>query len=72
MPAFSFTDPTLAAGSTLMQALHISELREALADAYAAAGQAPPNYTDPTLTAMGTPIRASHILDLRAAVQALE
>ena len=40
LPAFSFTDPTLAAGSTLMQALHISELRAAMAGEYAAAGQA--------------------------------
>ena len=48
LPAFNFTDPILTAGRTVIQALHIRELRAALADAYAAAGQAPPSYTDST------------------------
>jgi len=46
--------------------------RAALADAYAAAGQAPPSYTEPTIPATVTPARASHIVELRAAVQVLE
>jgi len=33
LPAFRFTDPTLAAGSTLIKAVHISELQAALANA---------------------------------------
>ena len=56
LPVFSFTDPTLTAGSTVIKAVHFRELRAALAGAYAAAGQTPPSYTDPNLTATVTPM----------------
>jgi len=71
LPAFRFTDPTLAAGSILVKAPHVNELQAALADAYASAGQTPLSSTDSTLMAMGTPIRASHMLEPRPAVKAL-
>ena len=48
------------------------ELRTALADAYAAAGQPAPRWTDAAPAAGATPIRAAHLMELRAAVTALE
>ena len=50
----------------------MTELRAALAEAYAAAGRAAPDYSDPVVTAGVTVIRAAHLMELRAAVAALE
>lgn len=66
-----WTDPALASGSTVIKALHITNLRIALAQAYAAAGLTAPVYTDPGLGA-GTGIKALHVQELRSAVVAIE
>jgi hypothetical protein len=71
LPAYGWTDPTITNGSTGILALHILELRGALAQAYDAAGGMPPAYTDPSLGA-GTVIKAVHMTELRAAVVTLE
>jgi len=68
---YTWTDPTLTAGSTMVRAQHILELRTALSEAYAAAAVTSPAYTDPGLGA-GTMIKSVHITELRAAVVALE
>jgi hypothetical protein len=62
----------LTAGTTVISAVHISELRTALAQVYTAAGVAQPAYTDPVLTAGVTPVRLVHIAELRTAVIAIE
>jgi hypothetical protein len=68
LAAFSWSP--LAAGTTV-RAAHIVEMREALRQAYVAAGVTPPTYTDNTLTA-GMTIRAVHITELRSEVLALQ
>jgi hypothetical protein len=52
-------------------AVHVTEMRSALAAAYTAAMKMQPTYTDPGLAA-GTVIKAVHITELRDAVEALE
>jgi hypothetical protein len=71
LPAFSWTDPSLAAGATIRD-LHVAELRAALQQAYVAAGQPAPGFTDPAIVSGVTTIRVPHIQELRAAVQVLE
>ena len=67
-----WTDPTLVSGVTPVQALHLTELRTALDQAYQVAGRGPrPTYTDPTIVAGETIIKASHLIQLRAALLAL-
>jgi hypothetical protein len=66
---FAFTDPTLAAGQPL-KAVHVTELRTAVLEAYAAAGRPVPTFSE-TVTA-GLPVRAQHVHELRDAVVALE
>jgi len=67
---FSYTDPTLTAGSTPIRAVHILELRASLQQAYAQGGLTPPAFTDRALTS-GTSARAVHITELRSAVNAV-
>src|SRR3989442_2138782 len=55
LPVFSFTDPTLTAGSTVIKAVHFRELRAALAGAHAAAGPKPTRYNHPQPNAAGNP-----------------
>jgi hypothetical protein len=62
LPPFDFSD--LNAGAVI-RAAHITELREALAQACS-----PPAYTDPVLVPGVTPARAVHITELRSAVLA--
>ena len=69
LAAFTWTDTTLP--GVLVRSVHISELRAALADAYAAAKTTAPVYSDPILTP-GISIKAAHIAELRAAIVALE
>ncbi|HYC60708.1 MAG TPA: Calx-beta domain-containing protein [Thermoanaerobaculia bacterium] len=69
LPAATFTDATLTAGSTKPKAVHIAELRMALDAARAAIGLAALSYTDPTITAQSTKIKAAHIAELRSGIQ---
>jgi hypothetical protein len=63
-----FADDTLTAGSSVIRAVHVTELRARI-DALRGRYQlAPYSYTDPTLTAGATFIQARHITDLRAAL----
>ncbi len=68
--AFPWADRLLTAGLPVRLA-HLLELREALAEAYAASGRTSPAYTDPMPIAGTTPIRAVHLMELRAGVTAL-
>jgi hypothetical protein len=61
LPAATWTDPSPA--GVRVKAVHIMELRNALAPALTAFGKTAA-YTDPTLTA-GMPIRAIHFQQLR-------
>ena len=54
-----------------VRAIHIAELRNALAVVYAATGRTAPVYTDPVLAA-GVTMKVAHIAELRAAIVALE
>ena len=56
---------------TTIRAVHITELRTGLEEAYPAAGLTPPTYTDPHLAA-GSTMKAVHISEIRAAVVALK
>ena len=60
------------AGVTPVRLTHLLELREALAETYAAVGQATPRWTDASPQAGATRVRAVHVTELRAAVAALE
>jgi M6 family metalloprotease-like protein len=69
---FAWTDATLMAARVPIRAVHFNEMREALAEAYAAADRMPPTYTDSPLVPGVTIVRTVHINELRAAVMALE
>lgn len=64
LDAFSFAG-TLSAGSTIIQAIHISELRSALNAVYTAAGEPAPSYTDDPLTMGSIAVKAAHITEIR-------
>jgi hypothetical protein len=55
----------------VIQAAHLTELRSALAEVYAAIHVTSPTYTDPVL-GVTTAIRAVHLNELRAAILAIE
>jgi hypothetical protein len=63
-----FTDNPLVAGTTIMKATHITELRTAINAARTRNGLTAAAWTDPTLSAGATMIKAVHILELRTAV----
>ncbi len=63
-----FTDNVLAAGSSTIRAVHISELRTRIDAARVRLGLLPFAWTDPVLTAGTTTLRARHFIDLRAAL----
>ncbi len=69
LPAFTWTEPALAAGTSLKW-IHVVDLRNALSQAYTAVGTTSPVFTDPTLT--GLTMKALHVMELRAAVMAIE
>jgi hypothetical protein len=69
LPVYSFTDPTITAGSTAIKATHISQARIALDAARVAIGLPALVYTDPTLTQFVTAAKAVHITQLRAGTQ---
>jgi hypothetical protein len=59
-------------GTTTISAVHVTDLRTALQEAYSAAGMTLPTYADPELTSGVTLARAAHIAELRNAVIAIE
>jgi hypothetical protein len=65
-----FTDPTLTIGSTTVKALHLTELRTNLIEAYEACGRTAPTFV--TAIGVGVVITAAQIAELRTFVKALE
>jgi hypothetical protein len=65
-----FTDPTIIAGSTIVKAAHITELRTAVNAVRTLAGIGAVSFTDPALTAGSTPVKAVHLTQLRSALDA--
>jgi hypothetical protein len=66
---FTFTDDPLAAGTTPVKAVHLTELRTAVNALRSTAGLSPATFTDPSLGA-GSSIRKVHIEELRASIVA--
>ena len=62
-----FTDPALA-GGIIIQAVHFTELREAINTLRSRLSLAPFLWTDPTLTGRSIPVKAGHLTDLRTAL----
>jgi len=67
-PVVPFTDDPLSAGSTFIQAVHITELRTRVDAIRAAWSLSAFSYTDPTLTVGSTPVKAVHVTELRTAL----
>jgi hypothetical protein len=65
-----FTDDPLVAGTTAIQATHITQLRTAVNAVRTLASLGAGTYTDPTITAGVTPVKAAHVNDLRSALDA--
>jgi photosystem II stability/assembly factor-like uncharacterized protein len=63
-----FTDDPLVQQTSVVKAIHITELRTRVSALRTAYGLGAFSFTDPTLTAGATPIRAVHIADLRTAL----
>ena len=66
--SFTFTNDPLAAQRTVVQALHITELRSAINTVRAARGLSAFTWTDPTLTAGSTKAKALHLTEMRTAL----
>ena len=69
---FTWTDERIEPGVTPVKAVHLTELRAALNEAYTKAGREAPSYTDQVIVPLVTPIRAVHLTELQRAVVALE
>ncbi len=65
---FTFADPTLTPGTSIIRAVDITELRTDINTLRSDAGLSAYSFTDPTITPGVTPIRAIHITDLRNAL----
>lgn len=65
-----FIDPSLTAGSTVIKAAHIAQLRTAVNAVRTLAAMSAYSFTDTTLAAGLTRAKAVHITDLRAALDA--
>ena len=72
LPAFGWTDARVVPGVTPARALHLTELRSALGEAYGAAGRSAPGYTDAAVKPGVTAMRVVQLQELRSAVVALE
>jgi hypothetical protein len=64
-----FTDEPIIAGTTMIKAIHVTELRTRINQARVARGLGSYSFTDPTLT--GVVIKAVHITEMRAALGAV-
>jgi len=64
-----FTDDSLVGGGTVVKAVHVTELRQAVNAMRASVGLAPATFTDPILTSSMI-IKAVHISELRTALSA--
>jgi hypothetical protein len=64
--------PSLVPGLTTVSATHVLELRTALNQVYAVAGQPAPTYTDVTVSPAVTVIKSAHVTELRSAVRAVD
>jgi len=65
---FTFTDPDLAVGFSIIRAVHIMELRDAINTGRTRRGLARFSFTDPSLTVGSTTVKAVHIVELRTAL----
>jgi hypothetical protein len=65
-----FTDDPLVAGTTVIQAVHITQLRTAVDAVRALVPLVGGSYADPALTTGVTPVKTLHITDLRTALDA--
>jgi uncharacterized repeat protein (TIGR03803 family) len=63
-----FTDDTLTAASSIIRAVHITELRTRIDAQRTKLGLAAYPYTDSTLTPGMTIVKAAHVIDLRTAL----
>jgi hypothetical protein len=68
--AITFTDNPLTVGTTLVKAVHVTELRQAVNAVRAAANLTAATWTDPTLTAGTTAIKEVHVTELRSSLDA--
>jgi hypothetical protein len=66
--SFIFTNDPLAVQSTVIAALHITELRAAINTVRTARGLSAFAWTDPTLTARSTKVKAVHLTEMRTAL----
>ena len=69
LASFGWTDAAL--GGVVARAIHVSEMRTALQQAYSSAGWAPPVFAE-TLSPGITVVKAAHVAELRRAVLTLE
>jgi len=65
---FTFTDDPLAAQSTPIKTVHVTQLRAAVDSVRVARGLATFAWTDPTLTPGTTAAKLAHVTDLRTAL----
>lgn len=70
LPAATWTDQPLASG-TVVKAVHLTELRVALAGALVAAGGIPPVWTPATVVPGSTVVTVAQVVELRTAVAAI-
>ncbi len=68
MTAMTFTNDPIVSMATVVQAVHVSELRNAVNAVRTLAGLSAATWSDPAL--VGVPIRAVHITELRSALAA--
>jgi alpha-tubulin suppressor-like RCC1 family protein len=66
-----FTDDPLRAGSTVVKAVHVTELRAAVTTLRTRYALTAFTWTDPQLAAGTTSVKAAHLTDLRAALAAV-
>jgi CSLREA domain-containing protein len=69
--AIQFTDDPIVAGSMLIRAVHLSELRVAIDALRGRRSLSAMTWTDPAITAGVTSIRAIHLAELRSALDAV-